>query len=69
MHFLHSDQNIPKGLRRLHDLLAGEDLTQTKAILDALPIVLDLPGEVVHNRGRQVLVGMPRSGALNGPKD
>jgi hypothetical protein len=40
-------RNIPKGLWRLHDLFAG-GLIKTKAILDALPAVLDLPNEVVH---------------------
>jgi hypothetical protein len=38
--------NIPKGLRRLKGLLAG-DLIKTKALIEALPAALGLPNEAI----------------------
>jgi hypothetical protein len=49
--------NIPKGLRRLEELLAG-DLTKTKVLIEALPAALSLPAEAVlravHDTQRQL---------------
>jgi hypothetical protein len=40
-------RNLARGVRRLHDLLAG-DLIKTKALIDFLPVALALPDDVVR---------------------
>lgn len=43
-----SYKNIPKGLRRLDDLLSGE-LDKARVLIGALPAVLDVPPEMVEH--------------------